>query len=75
MSRYRIWLCPVPQEPELPNPECPRSDLHTPCPPGYVQWHEWAASMNYRRFKQSRCPGCGLYNIWTGPAGAAVVGS
>ena len=63
---------PVPRGMEIPSPECPHADRHTPCPPGYLRWHDWAAWMNYRKFRQSRCPDCGLYNIWTGPVGAEV---
>jgi hypothetical protein len=62
------YLCPIPREPVIPNPECPRAELHTPCPPGYVEFFEWAAQMSYRRSRQSRCPGCGLYAIWSTPA-------
>lgn len=34
-------------------------------PTGYMQWHDWAASMNYRGHTQSRCPKCGYYTIWS----------
>lgn len=71
MAKYRVWLCPVEQEAVDPNPECPRSELHTPCPPGYLQWHHWASRMASQRYSQSRCPGCGLYNVWTPRGGFA----
>lgn len=65
MSTYCI--CPVDLPFEVPNPDCPNADQHTPCPTGYTQWHEWAAQMSYRRSWQSRCPGCGEYAIWSTP--------
>lgn len=37
---------------------------HTPEPTGYVAWHVWAEEMA-KTHKQSRCPGCGLWAIWT----------
>lgn len=42
---------------------CPQQDKHTPCPSGYVEWHDWAAKMS-ETHKQVRCSGCGLYAIW-----------
>ncbi len=45
---------------------CPNEGEHTPSPASYVGWFEWAARMNYLGFSQSRCPGCGLYEIWRG---------
>ena len=36
---------------------------HTPCPSGYVEWHEWAEKKS-KTHKQKRCAGCGLYSIW-----------
>jgi hypothetical protein len=43
--------------------DCPNKANHTPCPDGYIQWHEWALQKS-RRHKQIRCPGCGLLAIW-----------
>jgi hypothetical protein len=37
--------------------------MHTPCPEGYVNWHEWAEAMS-KTHRQIPCPGCGLYYIW-----------
>lgn len=34
-------------------------------PTGYGAWFGWAASLNARGYKQSRCPKCGLYTIWS----------
>lgn len=48
-----------------PNPDCPRAELHTPCPPGYLAWFDWAGSRVGKGSRQSRCPGCGLYNVWS----------
>ena len=42
---------------------CPKAQLHTHQPTGYVQWHEWAEQKS-RRHYQVRCPGCGLFSIW-----------
>jgi hypothetical protein len=67
---YRIWLCPVEQDLEIPNPDCPKSELHTPSPSGYMRWHDWASRMAYKH-SQSKCPGCGLYVIWTPRGGFA----
>lgn len=36
---------------------------HTPCPEGYVPWHEWAEQKS-KTHKQERCPSCGLWAIW-----------
>lgn len=36
---------------------------HTVCPPGYVEWHEWAAK-KHRTHVSTKCPGCGLYKLW-----------
>jgi len=42
---------------------CPRADLHTPEPAGYLAWHQWAEAMS-RTHEQSPCPGCGAVSIW-----------
>jgi hypothetical protein len=42
---------------------CPNKANHTPCPFGYLRWHEWALKKG-RRYKQILCPGCGLPVIW-----------
>lgn len=62
---YRIYLCGGETGIVIPNPECPRSELHTPCRPGYMNWHAWASARHARGSTQSRCPGCGLFNVWS----------
>lgn len=42
---------------------CPREDLHTPAPRGYLAWHEWAEK-KAKTHVQRRCPGCTLFSIW-----------
>lgn len=42
---------------------CPNTENHTPCPTGYVAWHEWAAE-KAKTHDQETCPECGLYSIW-----------
>jgi len=42
---------------------CPRVDLHTKCPPGYLAWQDWAEHRS-KTHSQRKCPGCGLYTIW-----------
>lgn len=36
---------------------------HTPAPELYLQWHSWAAEMA-KTHHQTRCPGCGLFEVW-----------
>jgi hypothetical protein len=56
-------------DPKLGNPvalkqqACPREDLHTPSPRGYLEWHEWA-ERKAKTHVQRRCPGCTLFSIW-----------
>jgi hypothetical protein len=53
--------------------ECPRAELHTKCPEGYLEWHAWAERKS-KTHTPKRCPGCGLYAIWVprkNPVGAA----
>ena len=42
---------------------CPQADGHTPAPDGYIQWHMWAR-LKAKTHKQTRCPSCGLYEVW-----------
>lgn len=62
---YKIYLCGGESDVAVPDPDCPRSDLHTPCPTGYTNWHAWASTRHARGSTQSRCPGCGKYAIWS----------
>lgn len=43
---------------------CPHFEDHTPCPEGYLAWHAWADRMA-KTHRPEKCPGCGLYEIWT----------
>jgi hypothetical protein len=43
---------------------CRSEERHTPAPAGYVEWFEWVAEMATTH-RQERCPGCGLFVIWT----------
>lgn len=36
---------------------------HTPCPSGYIEWHEWAEK-KARTHDQHRCPVCDGWAIW-----------
>lgn len=64
MSPYRVYICGDTGRLEMPEPkDCPNAAFHTPQPEGYVEWHNWAQQMT-KGFKQKRCPGCGLLNIW-----------
>lgn len=47
-----------------PASACPTASLHTPCPDGYAEWHEWADA-RATTHKQEMCPGCRRYAIWT----------
>lgn len=43
--------------------DCPHFEDHTPCPDGYIAWHDWARKMN-RTHLATKCKGCGLFKIW-----------
>ena len=47
--------------------DCPDRDKHTPCPTGYLSWHDWASAMSRAGSKQRRCPTCKGFRIWTPP--------
>ncbi len=39
--------------------------FHAPDEPtGYLAWHEWA-EQKAKTHRQSKCPTCGLYAVWT----------
>lgn len=42
---------------------CPNKKNHTPCPDGYVAWHEWAKKKSKHHY-QVACKGCGRLTIW-----------
>ena len=48
-------------DPDLVTDSC---ENHTPCPSGYVEWHDWAEK-KMETHKAIKCRGCGLYAIWT----------
>ncbi len=61
---YAVYICGGPSDVRVvPNPTCPSAAEHTPQPPGYTEWHEWAEEMG-KTHKQQRCAGCHLLNIW-----------
>ena len=43
--------------------ECSSVEKHTPCPEGFIDWHDWAKKMG-KTHVQVKCDGCGLYTIW-----------
>lgn len=36
---------------------------HTPCPDGYLNWHDWAKKMS-KTHRQTKCPDCSKYVVW-----------
>ena len=36
---------------------------HTPCPAGYLEWHDWAEKKEVRNY-QTRCKVCGAWAVW-----------
>lgn len=46
---------------------------HTPAPPGYLAWFEWAREMA-KTHRQERCPGCGLWKVWTPRTASTTTG-
>jgi hypothetical protein len=44
--------------------DCPNYENHEPMPTGNVEFDEWSRRLNKTK-KNSKCPDCGLYNIWT----------
>lgn len=61
---YRFWLCGEDNGTRIVDvPGCLDADRHTPQPPGYLAWHEWAEGMA-ETHEQVRCPGCALWTIW-----------
>ena len=53
--------------------DCPNKANHTPCPEGYIQWHDWAAKMS-KTHSQIRCQGCGKWVTWLPKAKARKKG-
>ena len=50
-------------DPRAEQAACANRAAHTPCPAGYVAWHEWAQEMS-KTHRQIQCPGCGFWMIW-----------
>lgn len=51
------------RESDEANNTCPNRAEHRYGPAGYVDWHEWAASMS-RTHGQFQCPGCNRWLIY-----------
>ena len=43
--------------------ECEKAKRHTPCPKGYVAWHNWAEEKS-KTHMQVPCSFCGFLAIW-----------
>lgn len=52
--------------------KCPKAELHTPAPKGYMAWCDWVEHIS-KTHRQVECPGCGLFLVWV-PKRAAVSG-
>ena len=44
--------------------KCPNRANHTEGPDGYIVWNEWVEAIA-KTHKQSMCPWCELFVIWT----------
>jgi hypothetical protein len=42
---------------------CKHIEKHTPCPKGYIEWHEWAEKMG-KTHNQIKCHSCGFLVVW-----------
>jgi hypothetical protein len=51
------------RKPVLTPATCPKREEHTPCPSGYVAWHDWADQMS-KAHRQIRHEPCGLLTVW-----------
>ena len=63
-GKTRVFLCGGDERLAVEPSDCPNVGNHEPHPLGYTDFHEWARVKN-RTHKNSACPGCGLYTIWT----------
>lgn len=50
---------------EVINSDCPSAKFHTPQPKGYGAFFSWCAHMVRQGYKQSRCPDCKRYVVWS----------
>ena len=64
MNKRSIFVCGGDTTCHLDTSDCPNNANHEPSPSGYTDWHEWAKAKN-RTHKNSKCPDCGLFKIWT----------
>ena len=56
----------LPASPSIARPKMTKRKpcaRHTPCPKGYVDWHEWAEKKSKTHYCK-RCPDCGLWAVW-----------
>jgi hypothetical protein len=42
---------------------CSDDSAHTPCPTGYIAWHEWA-ERKAKTHDQRQCLHCGSWAVW-----------
>ena len=63
-GKTRIFVCGGDDRLVSDNSDCPNNANHEASPLGYCEWHEWAKAKN-RTHKNSKCPDCGLFKIWT----------
>ena len=62
-------VCGGQHRPPVPDTtsDCPNRDRHTPEQTGWFDREDWAEAMSAAGSRQSRCPGCGRYAIWSTP--------
>jgi hypothetical protein len=64
VKQYKVYLCGTGDSPLIDkNPDCPNAAAHTPSPSSDLDFADWATAMT-KGFRQTRCSGCGLFNIW-----------
>lgn len=66
----RVIIC-IPDETPGPRDECPNRLHDHPLPSGYIAASDVAQRRLRQRWRNVRCPDCGLYG-WTPPAFTAV---
>ena len=65
-GKTRVFICGGDERLGLDPHEsdCPNVENHALHPLGYTAWHEWARTKN-KTHKNSKCPGCNRFTIWT----------